>query len=99
VVRQAFGEGGISMLGSGQTRKGETGRAKSRACSIIFFDIKGIVHKKFVLAKQSNLHTTVTFYGDCVKICEDFATNSGNKTGWCMMTTHCPTFPFLPGNF
>jgi hypothetical protein len=34
---------------------------------IIFFVIKVIVHKEFVLVGQSILHTTVTFYGDCVK--------------------------------
>jgi hypothetical protein len=30
-------------------------------------------------AKQSISHNTVTFYGDCVKICEDSAPNFGGK--------------------
>jgi hypothetical protein len=42
---------------------------------IIFFDIRGIVHKEFVLAGQSILHTTVMFYGNCMKMCEDFTPN------------------------
>jgi hypothetical protein len=47
---------------------------------IIFFDIKLTVHKEFVLAGQ-----TVTsayycdVYGDCVKMCEDFTLNFGDK--------------------
>jgi hypothetical protein len=67
---------------------------------IIFFDIKGIVHKEFVLADQSILDTTVTFYSDCMKMCEDFDLNFGNKrTGCCIMTMHHLTLPFSPGNF
>jgi hypothetical protein len=30
-------------------------------------------------AKKSILNTTVTFYGGCMKICEDFALNFGDK--------------------
>jgi hypothetical protein len=41
---------------------------------IIFFHIKGTVHKEFILAGQ-----TVMFYGECVKMCKDFAPNSGDK--------------------
>jgi hypothetical protein len=57
---------------------------------ITVFDIKEIVHKELVLqAKQSIPHTTVTFYGDCVKMCEDFAPNFGDKiTGCYIMTKH-----------
>jgi hypothetical protein len=41
---------------------------------------KGIVHKEFVLAgQQSILHTTVMFYGDCMKMGEDFTLNSADK--------------------
>jgi hypothetical protein len=46
----------------------------------IFFDIEGIVYKEFILAGQTvNSHTTMSFYGDCVKMCEDFAPNFGDK--------------------
>jgi hypothetical protein len=51
-------------------------------------------------AKQSILHITVMFYGDCVKMCEDFASTFGDKrTGCCITTTHRLTLPFSPGNF
>jgi hypothetical protein len=68
---------------------------------IIFFDTKEMfVKNSFWQAKQSLAHTTVAFYGDRVKICEEFAPNFGNKrTGCCIMTTHCLTLPFSPGNF
>jgi hypothetical protein len=39
------------------------------------------------------------FYGDYVKMCKDFAPNSGDKkTGCCIRSTHCLTFPFSQGN-
>jgi hypothetical protein len=47
---------------------------------IIFFDIKGIVHKEFTLAVQSVLHTTETFYGDCMKVCKEVAVASQQCT-------------------
>jgi hypothetical protein len=51
-------------------------------------------------AKQSTLHITETFYGDCMKICEDFAPNFGNKRTSCsIMTMHHFTLPFSPRNF
>jgi hypothetical protein len=38
--------------------------------------------------------------GDCVKMCEDFALNFGDKRlGCCIMTPHCLTLPFSPGSF
>jgi hypothetical protein len=50
-------------------------------------------------AKQQILHTTVTFYGDCVKMSEDFAPNFGAGTTVCCITTHRLTLPFSPGTF
>jgi hypothetical protein len=39
------------------------------------------------------------FYGNCVKMCEDFALNFGDKrTDCCIITTHCLILPFSPGN-
>jgi hypothetical protein len=39
--------------------------------------------------KQSIWHITVAFYGDCVKICKDFAQNfDGKRNGCCIMTMH-----------
>jgi hypothetical protein len=37
----------------------------------------------------------VMFYGDCVKMCKDFAQNFGDKiAAWCFATTHRLTLPF-----
>jgi hypothetical protein len=50
---------------------------------IIFFGMKGIVHKYLSYqAKQSILHTAVMFYGDCMKLCEDIALNFCDKKNW-----------------
>jgi hypothetical protein len=54
-------------------------------------------------AKQSIiLHTTVMFYGNCVKMYEVFARTSATKelrTGYCIMTTQLRTLPFYHGIF
>jgi hypothetical protein len=40
------------------------------------------------------------FDSNCMKVCEDFYPNFGDKwTGCCIMTTRCLTLPFSPGNF
>jgi hypothetical protein len=40
-------------------------------------------------ANKSILHTTVTFYGDWVKMCPDFVPNFGDKrTGSCITAAH-----------
>jgi hypothetical protein len=42
----------------------------------------------------------VTSYGDCLKLCEDFAPNVGDKRTGCYITKMHPlTLPFSPGNF
>jgi hypothetical protein len=64
---------------------------------IILFDITGIFDKKNSSwqAKHPVPHTTVTFHDYCVKICEDFASNFGDKrTGCHITTTHRLTLPF-----
>jgi hypothetical protein len=43
---------------------------KSKVNLIIFFDIKGTVHKEFVLAGQAvDFAYYRDFYGNCVKMC------------------------------
>jgi hypothetical protein len=80
----------------GRPKKGKQVKSKAKSVLNIFFDIKIL----FWQAKQTIPHTTVTFYGDCVEMCEDFTLNFGDKrTGCCIMTTHCLTLHFLPGNF
>jgi hypothetical protein len=50
--------------------------------------------------KQSIPHTTLMFCGDCMKMCEDFTPNVGNKRTGCHITImHHLTLPFSPGNF
>jgi hypothetical protein len=45
-------------------------------------------------------HTTVMFYGDCMKMCEDSVPNFGDKrTGSCIMKMHHLTLPISPRNF
>jgi hypothetical protein len=40
------------------------------------------------------------FYGNCVKMCVNFAPNFGEKeTVCCILTMHRLTFPFPLGNF
>jgi hypothetical protein len=51
-------------------------------------------------AKQSVPRTIVMFYGDCMKMCEDFTPNFRDKrTGCCITTMHRLTFSLPPGNF
>jgi hypothetical protein len=68
---------------------------------IIFLEIKGIAHKEVVLAGQTvNFAHYCDFYGDCVKMCEEFAANFGDdRTGCCFTTTHRLMLPFSPENF
>jgi hypothetical protein len=82
-------------------KKARQVRSKVMSIFIIFFDMKGIVRKEFVLEGQTvNSAYYVTFYGDCVKMCQDFATNFGDKgTGCCFTKTHRLTLRFSLGNF
>jgi hypothetical protein len=74
-------------------------RRKVKNMLIVFFEIKGIVHKEFILAGQT-VNSTVAFYGDCVKMCEYFAPKLGDKrTGCYVPTIHHLTCPFLQGSF
>jgi hypothetical protein len=76
-------------------------KSKVKGIFIIFFDIKGSVHKEFILAGQIvNSEYYCGVLCDCMKKCEDFAPNfdnkrTGNDNG---ITMHHLTFNFLPGN-
>jgi hypothetical protein len=55
-------------------------KSKVKSMLITFFVIKGVVHREFVLAGQAViLYTTVTLYGDCMKLCESFARTLATK--------------------
>jgi hypothetical protein len=70
------------------------------ACSLFSLISRGLSTKNsFWQARQSIPHTTVTFYGDCMKIGEDFAPNFGIKrTGYFITTMHHLILSFSPGN-
>jgi hypothetical protein len=100
MVSQAKHEPYTTNTNSPRTKKERQVKGKAKSVLIIFFHIKGIVLKEFVLARQTvNSAYYCDFYGNCVKMCKNFALNFGNKrTGCCIMTTHCLTLPFAPGN-
>jgi hypothetical protein len=68
---------------------------------IILFDIKELLIKNLPWqAKQSMSNTTVTFYGGCVKMWEEFSTNFGDERIDCCITTlRRHTFSFHKGIF
>jgi hypothetical protein len=73
-------------------------KGKVKSIIIIFLDIKGIVHKEFILAGQKSIpHIIVIFYGHCMKVCGTSPWNL-TRTGCCITATHRLTFPFSPGN-
>jgi hypothetical protein len=52
------------------------------------------------MAGETDPHNALTFYGDCVKMCEDFTLCLGDKrTGCYITTTHHLTLPFSPRKF
>jgi hypothetical protein len=63
---------------------------------IISFDIKGILHKEFVLVCQTVPHITVTFYGNRVKRWEDLTPKFGDKE-MAVAAQQCTIS--IPGNF
>jgi hypothetical protein len=66
--------------------KQEKNEAKSM--HIIYFDFKEIVHREFVLTV---LHTTVTFYGKCMKMCENFTPNFRQQKNWLLHHYNAPS--------
>jgi hypothetical protein len=63
-----------------ETKKGETGGDPSQECAHHLFNLKGIIHEEFIIAdKTVNLPTTVTIYGECVKICQHITLNFGDE--------------------
>jgi hypothetical protein len=85
---------------SSRPRKARQAKSKVKSMLIIYFDIKVIVHKEFILAGEKSFpYTTVMFYGDCLKMCEYFTLNFGYRnTVWCISTAHRLTLPLSPWN-
>jgi hypothetical protein len=49
--------------------------------------------------QQTIPHVTAMLYGECVKMCEDFALNFGDeRTDCCITTTYSFTLHICPGN-
>jgi hypothetical protein len=71
----------------------------SRAYSSFSLTSKGLFTNNSSWKKKEIPHTTVTFYGDCMKMWEDFAPNfDGKRTGYYITTTYPLTRRFSPGN-
>jgi hypothetical protein len=84
MTRRALAEGNMSCTRNGKGRWAE----KSRACSSFSLTWRGLFTKNSSWqAKQSSPHTTVKFYGNCEKMCEDFAPNFRDKRTVCCITT------------
>jgi hypothetical protein len=110
VIRREFREEDVSHIWVfkwhawfRQTGKKKARQVKNKVKNMLlsFFDIKEMfTENSSWQAKRSIPHTTVTFYSDCLKMCEDFTPNFGDKrTGCCILTMHCLTLSFSPGNF
>jgi hypothetical protein len=55
-------------------------KSKAKSMLIIFFAVKGIVHNELILAGQTvNSAYCCDAFGDCVRMCKDFAPNFGDK--------------------
>jgi hypothetical protein len=76
-------------------------KSQGMSMLIVFFHIKRILHKEFVLAGQTvNTAITLTFYGDCMNMWEDFTPKCGDRrTGCCMKTVHHLTLLFFTRDF
>jgi hypothetical protein len=58
-------------------------KSKVMSMLIIFVDIKRIVHTEFFLARQTvNSASYSLFYGDCVKMWEDFLPELWRQKNW-----------------
>jgi hypothetical protein len=97
---QALREESMIRARNIESRKARQVKNKVKSMLIIFLDIKGSVHKEFVLAYHTaNSAHYCDVLGDCVKMWEDFAPNFGDKiTGCCIMTWHRLKLSFSPEN-
>jgi hypothetical protein len=69
-------------------------KSKVKSMLIIFFTF---TKNSSWQAKQSIPHTTMTLYGDCVKMCKEFVPKFGDKRTGCCITKM--QLPFSLGNF
>jgi hypothetical protein len=75
--------------------KSELAESKAKNMLIILTSRRLFTKNSSWQDKQSILLATVTFYGDCIKMCKDFASNFGDRrTDHCITTMHDLTLPF-----
>jgi hypothetical protein len=96
MIRQVFGEERMSSRwktpNSPRPKNAKQVKSKVKNVHIIFFDLRGLFTRSSSWkAKQSILRTILTFYGDCVKIYEDFAAKFGDK---CFLLHHDKALSF-----
>jgi hypothetical protein len=90
MIRYAFGrrehEPYTESSNSPRAKKAIQVKGKLESMLIIFFDVQNSSWRDNKPIPQ----TTLMLYGDCVKMCEDFASNFGDdkRTGCCVTTTH-----------
>jgi hypothetical protein len=99
MTRQAFGEEAWAPNGKVQTQQGQKRQDKRRACLSFSLTSRGFFSQNSSWqAKQPIPHTTITFYGNCLKMCEDFARTLATKeltlASWISTVSH---FPFHRG--
>jgi hypothetical protein len=84
-----------------ETEKARQVKSNVKSLHLIFVDLKGFLTKSSSWkAKESVLHTTMAFHGDCMEMCENFTLNFGNRrTGCCFITMHHFTLSFHLGIF
>jgi hypothetical protein len=95
MIRQAFGEDGVSRTQEVQTQRNRKRwnkwRTKSIACSSFSLTPRGLFTKKHSWqAKQSFPHTTLMFYGDWVPMCKESPQTLGTKE-LAVASRHAPT--------
>jgi hypothetical protein len=77
-----------------ETGKGEPGDEQSLEHAHYFSTRQMLTKNMSWLANQSISHT-LTFYGDCAEVCQDFTLDfSDIRNGCCITTMHRLTLPF-----
>lgn len=96
VINQVFMEESLARtqvfewksLKSQRPKRQNRWRANWRVCSLFSLACRGLSTKNSLWqTKQTILHTSVTFYGDCMNMCEDFSQKNGDKYIVCCIIT------------
>jgi hypothetical protein len=99
-VRQAWAVHGWlnGMIKLTEIEKGETGKEQCQEHAHHFLWHQGDCSQR-IRPGRPNSQFRILLYGDCVEMCEDFASNFGDRRTGCWITTvHSLTLHFSPGN-